>query len=81
MVSEVLSVIRRLARDGMTMLIVTHEMEFARDVSKRVLYMDEGLIYEQGTPEQIFENPLKEKNTRLHQQDPQFQLSRLLAGL
>jgi polar amino acid transport system ATP-binding protein len=61
MVSEVLSVIRRLARDGMTMAIVTHEMDFARDVSNRVLYMDEGLIYEQGTPEQIFDNPQKEK--------------------
>ncbi len=61
MVSEVLSVIRRLAKDGMTMAIVTHEMDFARDVSNRVLYMDEGLIYEEGTPEQIFENPQKEK--------------------
>ena len=61
MVSEVLSVIRRLARDGMTMAIVTHEMDFARDVSNRVLYMDQGLIYEEGTPEQIFENPQKER--------------------
>jgi polar amino acid transport system ATP-binding protein len=61
MVSEVLAVIRRLARDGMTMAIVTHEMSFARDVSNRVLYMDEGLIYEEGTPEQIFESPQKEK--------------------
>jgi len=61
MVSEVLSVIRRLAREGMTMAIVTHEMDFARDVSNRVLYMDEGIIYEEGPPEQIFENPQKEK--------------------
>ena len=61
MVSEVLSVIRRLARDGMTMAIVTHEMDFARDVSTRVFYMDEGLIYEEGTPQQIFENPQKPK--------------------
>lgn len=61
MVSEVLSVIRRLAKDGMTMAIVTHEMDFARDVSNRVLYMDEGVIYEEGTPQQIFENPQKEK--------------------
>jgi len=61
MVSEVLGVIRRLARDGMTMVIVTHEMDFARDVSNRVFYMDEGAIYEEGTPQQIFENPLKEK--------------------
>jgi polar amino acid transport system ATP-binding protein len=61
MIREVLAVIRRLAREGMTMAIVTHEMDFARDVSNRVLYMDEGLIYEEGTPEQIFENPQKEK--------------------
>jgi polar amino acid transport system ATP-binding protein len=61
MVSEVLSVIRRLAKDGMTMIIVTHEMDFARDVSNRVFYMDEGLIYEQGTPAQIFDDPQREK--------------------
>ncbi|MGZ4970505.1 MAG: amino acid ABC transporter ATP-binding protein [Methylobacter sp.] len=61
MIREVLSVIRRLAKEGMTMAIVTHEMDFARDVSNRVLYMDEGLIYEEGTPEQIFEHPQKEK--------------------
>lgn len=61
MVSEVLSVIRRLAKDGMTMAIVTHEMDFARDVSNRVLYMDEGLIYEEGTPQQIFGNPQRER--------------------
>jgi polar amino acid transport system ATP-binding protein len=61
MISEVLSVIRHLAKNGMTMLIVTHEMEFARDVSTRVFYMDEGAIYEEGSPEQIFENPQKEK--------------------
>jgi polar amino acid transport system ATP-binding protein len=61
MVREVLSVIRRLARDGMTMAIVTHEMDFARDVSNRVLYMDEGIIYEEGPPEQIFEHPQKER--------------------
>jgi len=61
MVSEVLAVIRRLAREGITMVIVTHEMEFAFNISSRVFYMDEGLIYEEGTPEQIFENPLREK--------------------
>ena len=61
MVSEVLSVIRRLAKAGMTMAIVTHEMDFARDVSNRVFYMDEGIIYEEGTPEQIFDQPQKEK--------------------
>ena len=61
MVSEVLSVMRRLAKDGMTMAVVTHEMEFARDVSNRVFYMDEGSMYEEGTPEEIFDNPKKEK--------------------
>lgn len=61
MVSEVLAVMRRLVREGMTMVIVTHEMDFARDVANRVLYMDEGVIYEEGTPEQIFENPQREK--------------------
>lgn len=61
MVSEVLAVIRKLAREGMTMLIITHEMEFASNISSRVFYMDEGIIYEEGTPEQIFENPKREK--------------------
>ncbi|MEI6456419.1 MAG: amino acid ABC transporter ATP-binding protein [bacterium] len=60
MVSEVLSVIRRLSREGMTMVIVTHEMEFARNISTRVIYLDEGIIYEEGTPEEIFDNPKKE---------------------
>lgn len=64
MVSEVLAVIRSLARKGMTMLVVTHEMRFAKDVSSRIFYMDEGIIYEEGTPEQIFHNPQK-KNTRI----------------
>jgi polar amino acid transport system ATP-binding protein len=61
MVSEVLAVIRRLAKEGMTMAIVTHEMDFARDVSSRVFYMDEGLIYEEGPPKEIFENPKRDK--------------------
>lgn len=61
MVSEVLSVIRSLARKGLTMMIVTHEMKFARDVSTRVFYMDEGGIYEDGPPEQIFDNPRRER--------------------
>lgn len=61
MVGEVLSVIRSLAGQGMTMMIVTHEMKFARDVSTRIFYMDEGGIYEDGTPEQIFEHPKREK--------------------
>jgi len=60
MVGEVLSVIRNLAQNGMTMLIVTHEMKFAHDVSNRVFYMDEGVIYEEGTPQQIFEKPQKD---------------------
>ena len=61
MVGEVLTFIRSLADEGMTMLIVTHEMKFAREISSRVFYMDEGGIYEEGTPAQIFDNPKKEK--------------------
>ncbi len=64
MVGEVLSVIKGLAREGMTMMIVTHEMRFAKDVSTRVFYMDDGIIYEEGTPEQIFDNPQKEKTRK-----------------
>ena len=56
MVGEVLSVIRALAKEGLTMLIVTHEMRFARDVSTRIFFMNEGIIYEDGTPDQIFCN-------------------------
>jgi len=59
MVGEVLSVIRQLAKEGLTMLIVTHEMRFARDVSTRIFFMNEGIIYEDGTPEQIFGHPLR----------------------
>lgn len=58
MVGEVLSVIRQLAKEGLTMLIVTHEMRFARDVSTRIFFMNEGIIYEDGTPEQIFSHPV-----------------------
>lgn len=61
MVSEVLAVIRKLANQGMTMMIVTHEMNFAKNVSNRVFYMDEKGIYEDGIPEQIFDNPQKQK--------------------
>lgn len=61
MVSEVLAVIRRLTREGMTMLIVTHELSFARDVSSRIFYMDERGIYESGPPDQIMRAPQKEK--------------------
>ena len=58
MVGEVLSVIRQLADEGMTMLIVTHEMKFARDVSTRIFFMYDGFIHEDGTPQQIFEAPV-----------------------
>ncbi len=61
MVGEVLTVIRQLAAQGLTMMIVTHEMKFARDVSTRVFYMDQGVIYEDGTPEQIFEHPQRDR--------------------
>jgi len=61
MVGEVMAVIRRLAADGMTMVIVTHEMDFARDVSSRVFFMSDGIIYEEGTPEEIFGSPKKDK--------------------
>lgn len=68
MVGEVLSVIRMLAEKGMTMMIVTHEMRFARNVSSRVFYMDEGVIYEDGTPDQIFDHPQKEKTRQFIRQ-------------
>jgi polar amino acid transport system ATP-binding protein len=61
MVSEVLGVIRRLTKEGMTMAIVTHEMKFAHDVSTRIFFMDEGIIYEEGTPDQIFNHAKREK--------------------
>ena len=64
MVDEVLAVIKSLAQGGMTMMIVTHEMQFAHDVSSRVFYMDEGVIYEQGPVAQVFDQPIREK-TRL----------------
>ena len=61
MVGEVLTVIRELAAEGLTMGIVTHEMAFARDVSNHVIYMQEGVIWEDGPPEQIFLNPQKQE--------------------
>ena len=61
MVSEVMAVMRSLAKSGMTMIVVTHEMDFARDVSGRVFYMDERGIYEDGSPDEIFNNPKKPK--------------------
>ena len=63
MVGEVLEIMKELAEDGMTMVVVTHEMGFAREVATRVLFMDEGNIIEQGTPEEVFDHP-KEERTR-----------------
>ena len=61
MVGEVLSVMQSLAQEGMTMLVVTHEMAFARDVSNRVVYMNEGVICEEGAPEEVFGNPQRQE--------------------
>ena len=61
MVGEVLAVMRALAKSGLTMLIVTHEMAFARDVADRVVFMDDGVIVEQGPPAEIFTNPKHER--------------------
>ncbi len=61
MVGEVLDVMKELAREGMTMVVVTHEMGFAREVSNRVLFLDDGMIIEDGTPEQIFGAPRSER--------------------
>ena len=62
-VGEVLDVMKRLALEGMTMIVVTHEMAFAKEVSDRVIFMDNGIILEQGTPQEVFGNP-KEERTR-----------------
>ena len=59
MVGEVLDVMSRLAKEGMTMLVVTHEMAFAREVSSQVVYMNNGVICEQGTPDELFDHPQK----------------------
>ena len=64
MVDEVQAVIRELSKSGKTMVIVTHEMRFARAISNRVFYMDEGGVYEDGTPEQIFDHPKRERTRR-----------------
>ena len=63
MVGEVLSVMKELAKSGLTMVIVTHEMSFAKEVANKVVFMDEGVIVEEGTPEEIFQNP-KEQRTQ-----------------
>ena len=64
LVSEVLGVIRRLAEAGMTMIVVTHEVRFAREVADRVVFMDEGRIVEEGTPEEVLVNPKQERTQR-----------------
>ena len=68
MVSEVLGVMTRLAREGMTMIVVTHEMRFARQVSSRVLFFADGVVYEDGTPDQLFEHPQRERTRQFIQQ-------------
>ena len=61
MVGEVLELMKKLADDGMTMVVVTHEMGFAREVATRVVFMDEGIIMEENTPQEIFNNPQNER--------------------
>lgn len=61
MVGEVLAVMRGLAKSGLTMLVVTHEMRFAQEVSNRVIFMDQGVIAENATPDEIFNNPKNER--------------------
>lgn len=90
MVSEVLGVIRTLAKQGMTMVIVTHEMRFAREVSTRIFYMDQGVIYEEGSPEQIFDHPQRDRTktfiNRIRDyhhviKSPRYDLYKLQAGM
>ena len=64
MIREVLDVMRDLAREGMTMVVVTHEMGFARDVGSRVVFMDEGVIVEEGPPAEVLGNPQQERTKR-----------------
>jgi polar amino acid transport system ATP-binding protein len=61
MIGEVLDVMKALAREGMTMVVVTHEMGFAREVADRVIFMDQGRIVEEGTPEHFFTNPIHDR--------------------
>lgn len=68
MVGEVQAVIKELAHKGLTLMIVTHEMRFAREIANRVFYMDDGGVYEDGTPEEIFDNPKKERTIRFIRQ-------------
>ncbi len=64
MINEVLDVMRSLAGDGMTMVVVTHEMGFAREVADRVVFIDGGVVVEQGTPHEFFESPREERTRR-----------------
>jgi ABC-type polar amino acid transport system ATPase subunit len=64
LVGEVLDVMRHLATDGMTMLVVTHEMGFAREVGDRIIFMDDGLVLEEGNPRELFANPSHERTRR-----------------
>ena len=64
LVGEVLAAIRRLAEAGMTMMIVTHEVRFAREVADRVIFMDEGVVVEHGSPEQVLDRPTQERTQR-----------------
>ena len=61
MVGEVLQLMRELANEGMTMVVVTHEMAFAKEIANRVIFMDEGVIAEEGTPEEVFNHPKNER--------------------
>ena len=67
MVGEVLKIMQDLAQEGLTMIVVTHEMEFARDVSNRVIFMDKGVIAEEGNPEDLFTNPKEERTSEFLQ--------------
>jgi polar amino acid transport system ATP-binding protein len=64
MVGEVLAVMQTLASEGMTMVVVTHEMGFARQVADRVIFIDEGVIVEQGLPDELFDHPKEERTRR-----------------
>jgi ABC-type histidine transport system ATPase subunit len=67
-VSEVLAVMTEIAKEGITMVVVSHEMRFVRDVSTRVILLDDGMILEDGMPQQVFENPKKERTKQFLQQ-------------
>jgi polar amino acid transport system ATP-binding protein len=68
LVAEVLNIVRDLARDGMTMMLATHEMQFAREVSDLVVFLEQGRLFEQGPPEQIFANPKEERTSEFLKQ-------------